>query len=135
MSNGRGDWHGYYFTAYGIAVKHGFTGSEEEWLESLRGERGPAVLVRYNQDQERLEWKHEDAGAWNPLLDINGLRGQVVGDTLAAAQAARDEAQAARAGAEEARSGAQSARETAQEALAGAKAQTAAAERDRKSVV
>ena len=45
MSNGRGDWHGYYFTAYGIAVKHGFTGSEEEWLESLRGERGPAVLV------------------------------------------------------------------------------------------
>ncbi len=129
MSNGRGDWHGYYFTAYGIAVKHGFTGSEEEWLESLRGERGPAVLVRYNQDQERLEWKHEDAGAWNPLLDINGLRGQVVGDTLAAAQAARDEAQAARAGAEEARSGAQSARETAQEALAGAKAQTAAAER------
>lgn len=24
------------FTAYGIAVKHGFHGTEEEWLESLR---------------------------------------------------------------------------------------------------
>lgn len=28
-------WRGYYFTAYGIAVKHGFTGTEEEWLAWL----------------------------------------------------------------------------------------------------
>lgn len=28
-------WKGYYFTAYGIAVKHGFEGTEEQWLESL----------------------------------------------------------------------------------------------------
>lgn len=26
----------YYISAYGIAVKHGFTGTEEEWLASLR---------------------------------------------------------------------------------------------------
>lgn len=32
----------YYLTAYGIAVKHGFTGTEAEWLESLRGAEGPA---------------------------------------------------------------------------------------------
>lgn len=32
---------GYYISAYGIAVKHGFTGTEEEWLASLRGETGP----------------------------------------------------------------------------------------------
>ena len=31
----------YYFSAFSIAVKHGFTGTEDEWLESLRGERGP----------------------------------------------------------------------------------------------
>ena len=24
------EWRGYYITAYGIAVKHGFTGTEEE---------------------------------------------------------------------------------------------------------
>ncbi len=30
------DWRGYYFTAYGIAVKHGYTGTEAQWLESLR---------------------------------------------------------------------------------------------------
>ena len=30
----------YYFSAYGIAVKHGFVGTEEEWLASLKGEKG-----------------------------------------------------------------------------------------------
>ena len=34
------NWRGYYLTAYGVAVKHGFTGTEEEWLESLKGEKG-----------------------------------------------------------------------------------------------
>lgn len=33
-------WRGYYLTAYGIAVKHGFKGTEAEWLESLKGENG-----------------------------------------------------------------------------------------------
>ena len=27
----------YYFTAYGLAVKHGFQGTEQEWLDSLAG--------------------------------------------------------------------------------------------------
>lgn len=27
----------YYLTAYGLAVKHGYTGTEEEWLASLQG--------------------------------------------------------------------------------------------------
>ena len=33
-------WPGYYYSAYGIAVKHGFEGTEEEWLESLKGRQG-----------------------------------------------------------------------------------------------
>ena len=33
-------WQGYYFTAYGIAVKHGFSGSEKEWLATLTGPPG-----------------------------------------------------------------------------------------------
>ena len=42
--SGRGTaWRGYYLTAYGIAVKHGFTGTETEWLESLKGEKGDPV--------------------------------------------------------------------------------------------
>ena len=30
-------------SAYEIAVKHGFVGSEEEWLKSLKGEPGKAA--------------------------------------------------------------------------------------------
>jgi len=36
-ASGKGELMGYYISAYAIAVKHGFTGTEEEWLESLRG--------------------------------------------------------------------------------------------------
>ncbi len=32
--------HGYYISAYGIAVDHGFAGTEEQWLETLIGPRG-----------------------------------------------------------------------------------------------
>jgi len=35
----------YYISAYGIACKNGFTGTQEEWLESLRGAQGPAGAV------------------------------------------------------------------------------------------
>lgn len=31
---------GMYLSAYGIAVKHGFKGTEEEWLDSLKGDKG-----------------------------------------------------------------------------------------------
>ena len=31
---------GMYLSAYGIAVKHGFSGTEEEWIASLKGEKG-----------------------------------------------------------------------------------------------
>ena len=34
----------YFLTAYGIAVKNGFQGTEEEWLASLKGEKGDNVL-------------------------------------------------------------------------------------------
>jgi len=30
----------YYLTAYGLAVKHGFIGTEEKWLKSLKGDPG-----------------------------------------------------------------------------------------------
>ena len=47
-------WRGYYITAYGLAVKHGFKGSEEEWLESLKGAPQEDVdeLLRRIQDAE-----------------------------------------------------------------------------------
>lgn len=38
----------YYISAYGLAVKHGFSGTEKEWLESLKGERGPGAFYDIN---------------------------------------------------------------------------------------
>ena len=38
-NNSRG-FSGAYISAYAIAVKHGFPGTEEQWLLSLKGEKG-----------------------------------------------------------------------------------------------
>lgn len=43
-------WKGYYLTAYGIAVKHGFVGTEEEWLESLKGDKGDVSITKGHYD-------------------------------------------------------------------------------------
>lgn len=40
-ADGRAVYEGYYLSAYGIAVRHGYTGSEDEWLADLKGENGP----------------------------------------------------------------------------------------------
>lgn len=36
---------GYYLTAYSIAVNHGYRGTEEQWLASLKGEKGNGFVV------------------------------------------------------------------------------------------
>nr|DAH12348.1 MAG TPA: collagen triple helix repeat protein [Bacteriophage sp.] len=38
--DGEAQWKGYYISAYGLAVKNGYTGTEEEWLASLKGDKG-----------------------------------------------------------------------------------------------
>lgn len=35
----------YYLTAYGLAVKHGFVGSEKKWLQSLKGDPGTGLVI------------------------------------------------------------------------------------------
>ena len=123
-------WKGYYLTAYGIAVKHGFTGTEEEWLESLRGK---TVQLRYNEETETLQWAYEGSDEWTDVLDINDLRSEIVSQTLEEAEAARTGAEAAQAkaetaqtAAERAKAGAETARGQA-EGLAGQAADSAGA--------
>lgn len=54
----------YYLTAYGLAVKNGFRGTEEEWLESLHGE--PAELESsVTEYQAGLSGKEVPSGAWS----------------------------------------------------------------------
>ncbi len=78
----------YYLTAYALAVKHGFKGSEQEWLLALRGDK---VELRYEGD--RLQWKWTEEETWSDLMDVEDVRGPVVERTLEEAQAARDAAQ------------------------------------------
>lgn len=48
----------YYLTAYGLAVKHGFSGTEEQWLESLKGDPGEDLKIERSFDSyaEMIEY-------------------------------------------------------------------------------
>ena len=85
----------YFLTAYGIAVKNGFQGTEEEWLASLKGEKGDNVLWKGQyetlEDLEaahpsggegdcylvgtHLYWWDADAGAWSDAGSWQGPAG------------------------------------------------------------
>ena len=132
------EWRGYYITAYGIAVKHGFQGTEEEWLKSLKGDGGEPIVVRYDETAQQLQWKYESDTQWQELLSLSELQGDVVSQTLAAAQNAKTAAEAAQSAAETAaqttgadaaaaKSGATTATEKAAAAAASAKTATDAA--------
>ena len=132
------EWRGYYITAYGIAVKHGFQGTEEEWLKSLKGDGGEPIVIRYDETAQQLQWKYESDTQWQELLSLSELQGDVVSQTLAAAQSAKTAAEAAQSAAEiaaqttgadaaAAKSGADTATEKAAAAAVSAKTATDAA--------
>ena len=132
------EWRGYYITAYGIAVKHGFQGTEEEWLKSLKGDGGEPIVICYDETAQQLQWKYESDTQWQELLSLSELQGDVVSQTLAAAQNAKAAAEAAQSAAETAaqttgadaaaaKSGADTATEKAAAAAASAKTATDAA--------
>lgn len=83
-------WHGYYLTAYGIAVKRGFSGTEQEWLDSLKGEPGAAAELRYNGETGMLQWKSAEEEEWQDLMSLAEIQGSVIRDTLEAAEAAKN---------------------------------------------
>ena len=123
------EWRGYYITAYGIAVKHGFIGTEEEWLASLKGDGGEPVVIRYSETDGQLQWKYEneDDSAWREILTLADLQGDLVSATISQAQAAKAAAEAAKTAAQSAASSAQADASTAQTAAATASTKAAAA--------
>ncbi len=90
-------WKGYYLTAYGIAVKHGFVGTEEEWLASLEGKPGAGALLRYNEAAKAIEWKAEGTDAWTEIVPLSELQGELVAATLKGAEDAASMAGSAKA--------------------------------------
>lgn len=62
----------YYISAYGLALKHGFKGTEEEWLESLKG----ATFTPSLTEDGWLTWTN-NKGLPNPdpvnILEMAGI--------------------------------------------------------------
>jgi hypothetical protein len=53
------------YSAYDIAVLGGYTGTEEEWLETLKGER-----IELRNNNGTLQWKYETETDWIDLIDL-----------------------------------------------------------------
>ena len=53
------------YSAYDIAVLEGYTGTEEEWLETLKGER-----IELRNNNGTLQWKYETETDWIDLIDL-----------------------------------------------------------------
>ena len=123
--DGTEGWRGYYISAYGLAVKHGFKGTESEWVESLYGEE---VMLRYDGTADELQWKYKSAEQWDSLMDTEALRGEIVSQTLSAAQSAREKAESAQTAAQTAQSKAETANTSAQTAKADAEAANTSAQ-------
>lgn len=113
-----------YLTAYGIAVKLGYSGTEAEWLESLRGkpgDPGEAARMRYDAWNGMVQWGVGEQ--WYDLFSLAELVDPAVAEATrearAAAEAAAGDAGSAKAAAQaaaqsvnlanQARAGAQSA--------------------------
>ncbi len=113
----------YYITAYGLAVKQGFEGTLEEWLESLKGRQ---VQLRF--ESGALQWRYaaaagEEEQPWQVLMEIGDLRDEVVNLTL---EQAKQYSEAAAAAAENAENDAHRADESSVAATDAAEAAAAA---------
>lgn len=100
----------YYLTAYGIAVKRGFVGTELEWLESLVGK---SVELRYDQETNALQWRNIGDTDWHDLMELEALQSEVITATLEELNQAKAETQTARDAALSAQSSAAAAAATA----------------------
>ena len=61
-------------SAYELAVELGYKGTIQEWLEMLKGQDGKNVELSVNG--EFIVWRNEDTNTWNNLISLNSLKGQ-----------------------------------------------------------
>ena len=85
----RYDWRGY--SAYEIAVQHGYTGTEEEWLASLKGDKGDQGI----QGIQGPKGDKGDTGESGPqgiqgIQGIQGPKGDTGDDYILTAQDKQD---------------------------------------------
>ena len=119
---------GFFLTAYGLALKNGFVGTEQEWLQSLKGDQGWNIGMRYSGEDSALQWCSLGDGIWHDLLTLSDIQGDVVSQTLTAAQTAQSGAETAQAAAESAKADAETARDSANISASSASASALTAE-------
>jgi hypothetical protein len=54
------------YSAYEVAVQNGYTGTETEWLDSLKGKQ---VVLRVNGT--KLQYQYDGDIGWSDLTDLN----------------------------------------------------------------
>ena len=55
-------------SAYELAVKHGYVGTEDEWVRSLKAD---TVVLRNNNDMIQWKYAEEPDTEWRDLIDLN----------------------------------------------------------------
>ena len=72
-----------YLSAYSIAVKHGFSGSEQDWLDSIGSGN---IELRYDDTDKIIYWKNTGKNQWKELISLSQIQGDlsdaVIGEAL-----------------------------------------------------
>lgn len=118
-ADGRAELMQYYLSAYAIAQKHGYTGTEEQWLASLHGADGKATKMQYAG--KKIQWALDGSAEWVDLVNMQDIQDEITEDaketiTATASQAAATATAAAQAAKTAAEAAAQSASADALEA-------------------
>jgi hypothetical protein len=125
-ADGRAALLQYYLSAYAIAKKHGYTGTEEQWLQSLHGADGRGTKMQYQG--KVIQWATDGTEEWHDLVDMQGIQDEITQAAqttiTASANQAAQEATAAATAAKTAAAG--SAATASQQAEAAAAAKEAA---------
>ena len=84
-ANGRALLDEYYLSAYAIACKHGYTGTEKEWLASLHGETGEsayAAAVRGGYEGTEAQFAAELASAALAVPNTRTVNGKTLAQDI-----------------------------------------------------
>ena len=74
-ADGRAALLQYYLSAYAIAKKHGYTGTEEQWLQSLHGADGRGTKMQYQG--KVIQWATDGTEDWHDLVDMQGIQDEI----------------------------------------------------------
>jgi hypothetical protein len=116
-ADGRAELKQYYLSAYAIAQKHGYTGTQEQWLASLHGADGKATKMQYAG--KKIQWALDGSAEWVDLVNMQNIQDEITQAAQTTITASANQAaQKATAAATAAKNAAVAAKDDAQSAAA-----------------